>query len=253
MDKINGEIKSKIVATIEARMTSSRLPGKPMMTVCGQPMLGHLVDRLKAVESIDTIVLATTKNKADDLLAEYALGIDIEVFRGDEEDVMGRVIGAGKSVNADIVVEITGDCPIIDPEIVEQVIRTFKENTYEYVGNQHVRSYPDGMDVQVFALATLIKSGSMTIDPLDREHVTLHIRNNPQLFSHLNIVAPPELYWPDLGLTLDEERDYQLLKKIIEYFKDSNPLFSCLDVVRYLKNNPALVNINSEVTRKGNT
>ena len=171
----------KTVATIEARMTSSRLPGKPMMKVCGHPILSHLVDRLKAVESIDVIVLATTTNHTDDAMADYASSIGIEVFRGDENDVMGRVVNAGKSVDADVIVEITGDCPIIDPEIIEQAIRIYRENTYDYVGNQHVRSYPDGMDVQVFALDTLVKSELMTNEPLDREHVTLHIRNNLSL------------------------------------------------------------------------
>jgi spore coat polysaccharide biosynthesis protein SpsF len=234
-------------------MTSSRLPGKPMMEVCGHPILGHLVDRLKAVESIDVIVLATTTNHTDDVMADYASSIGIEVFRGDENDVMGRVVNAGKSVDADVIVEITGDCPIIDPEIIEQAIRVYRENTYDYVGNQHVRSYPDGMDVQVFALDTLVKSELMTNDPLDREHVTLHIRNNPQIFSHLNIVAPPEQHWPDLGLTLDEQSDFNLLKVIIENFHDNNPLFSCLDVVRFLRANQQLVDINSEVLRKGNT
>ena len=234
-------------------MTSSRLPGKPMMEVCGRPMLGHLVDRLKSVKSIDVIVLATTTNQTDDVMVEYASNIGIEVFRGDEFDVMGRVVAAGMSVEADVIVEITGDCPIIDPEIIEQAIRLYKENTYEYVGNQHVRSYPDGMDVQVFALKTLIKSEAMTNEALDREHVTLHIRSNPKIFSHLNLVAPPEQHWPDLGLTLDEESDFDLLKLIIENFDQENPMFSCLDVVRYLRANPKLVDINREVTRKGNS
>ena len=234
-------------------MTSSRLPGKPMMEVCGYPILGHLVDRLKAVESIDVIVLATTTNHTDEVMADYASSIGIEVFRGDENDVMGRVVNAGKSVDADVIVEITGDCPIIDPEIIEQAIRIYQENTYDYVGNQHVRSYPDGMDVQVFALDTLVKSELMTNEPLDREHVTLHIRNNPQIFSHLNIVAPTEQHWPDLGVTLDEQSDFNLLKVIIENFHDNNPLFSCMDVVRFLRANQQLLDINSEVLRKGNT
>lgn len=203
--------------------------------------------------SIDTIVLATTTNHADDVMVDYASDIGIQVFRGDEDDVMGRVVDAGKSVNADVIVEITGDCPIIDPEIIEQAIRVYRENTYEYIGNQHIRSYPDGMDVQVFALDTLVRSEAMTSDPLDREHVTLHIRNNPEIFSHLHLVAPPEQHWPELGLTLDEQRDFDLLRAVIEHFHDTNPIFSCLDVVRYLRANPNLVAINKDVSRKGDT
>ena len=243
----------KIVATIEARMTSSRLPGKVLMPVAGITMLGCLVRRLKSVKSIDCIVLATTVNKADDSLIDLAKELEIEAFRGDENDVMNRVIGAAASVGADVIVEITGDCPVIDPEIVEQTIQMFKANSADYVSNAHIRSYPDGMDTQVFRLDTLKRSAAMTDDLLDHEHVTLHIRNHPELFTQVHLVAPPEIYWPELGLTLDEHRDYVILKKIIEYFDKTNPFFSCLDVVRLLQQNPDWVEINKAVVRKGDS
>ena len=243
----------KIVATIEARMTSSRLPGKVLKGVLGQPMLHHLVARLRAVPSLDQIVLATTINETDNVLEAFAVDEDIACFRGSEEDVMSRVIGAAESVDADIVVEITGDCPIIDPQIVEQTIRMFLAHDVDYVANGDIRSYPDGMDVQVFRLDTLKRSASMTHDPLDREHVTLHIRNHPELFTKVHLVAPPELHWPDLGLTLDEQQDYDLLKKVMEYFGNETPLFSCLDVVRLLREKPEWVDINQDVKRKGDT
>ncbi len=243
----------KIVATIEARMTSSRLPGKPLLSAAGIPMLEHLVNRLKSVPSIDTIVLATTANAADEPLVELAACLGITAFRGGEHDVMRRVIDAAASVNADVVVEITGDCPIIDPEIIEQTIRMFLAHQADYVSNVLVRSYPDGMDTQVFRLDTLERSAQMTNNPLDREHVTLHIRNHPNLFSHVHLVAPPEIHWPELGLTLDERSDYELLKKIIEHFDAQNPLFSCVDAVRFLRQCPELTKINKDVVRKGNT
>jgi spore coat polysaccharide biosynthesis protein SpsF len=243
----------RIVATIEARMTSSRLPGKVLMTAGGVPMLEHLVTRLKAVASIQTIVLATTVNKADDPLIEFSKQENINYYRGSEDDVMLRVIEAAESVNADIIVEITGDCPIIDPKIVEKTIQMFLAHSADYVSNAHIRSYPDGMDTQVFKLETLKHSISMTDDPLDHEHVTLHIRNHPEIFSHVHLVAPPELHWPELGLTLDEPDDYKLLIKIIEYFEPSNPLFSCLDVINLLRQNPEWLAINKSVIRKGDT
>lgn len=233
-------------------MTSSRLPGKPLLTAAGAPMLEHLVRRLKAVPSIDAIVLATTVNAADAPLVELAARLGIFVFRGDEQDVMQRVIDAAASAGADIVVEITGDCPIIDPEVVEQTIRMFKAHHADYVSNAHVRSYPDGMDTQVFTLETLKRSAQMTDDPLDHEHVTLHIRNHPEVFTHVHLVAPPEIHWPELGLTLDERSDYELLKKIIEHFDAHNPLFSCLDAVRFLRRFPEFTEINKDVARKGN-
>lgn len=243
----------KIVATIEARMTSSRLPGKVLLPAAGVPMLKHLVTRLQAVPSIDAIVLATTVNETDDILEDFAMREGIACYRGSEEDVMLRVIDAAESIKADVIVEITGDCPIIDPQIIEQTIRMFKNNDADYVSNGHIRSYPDGMDTQVFKLEILKHSASMTSDALDHEHVTLHIRNHPEIFSHLHLVAPPELHWPELGLTLDEPDDYELLKKVIEYFESSNLLFSCLDVVQLLKKNQHWVDINQSVVRKGDT
>lgn len=241
----------KIVATIEARMTSSRLPGKVLLPASGIPMLQHLVNRLRAVPSLDGIVLATTTNETDDALEAFAGQMSINCFRGSEEDVMSRVIGAAASVNADLVVEITGDCPIIDPQIIEQTIRMYHANPADYVSNAHIRSFPDGMDIQVFLLETLKHSASMTEDQLDHEHVTLHIRNHPEIFRHVHLVAPPELHWPELGLTLDEPADYELLKRIIEHFENTNPLFSCLDVIRLLREKPEWVAINQVVLRKG--
>ena len=242
----------KIISTIEARMTSSRLPGKPMLKASGQTMMEHLIKRLQKVKSIDTIILATTINETDDILADHCKDMGLEVFRGSEDDVMGRVIGAAEMLDADIIVEITGDCPIIDPSLIEQTIQIYKNNSVDYVSNCNVRSYPDGMDVQVFSLDVLKKSGNMTSDPLDREHVTLHIRNNPNLFSHINIVAPPEQFWPDLGVTLDEENDYKLIKTIINNF-DRNYLFSCSEIISFLKNNRDLLKINADIKRKGDT
>jgi len=243
----------KTVATIEARMTSSRLPGKVLLPAAGMPMLSHLIRRLRAVPSVDEIILATTTNTTDDLLVDFAGKIGINCFRGSEDNVMTRVIGAADSAGAELVVEITGDCPIIDPEIVEQTIRMFHANQADYVSNAHIRSFPDGMDTQVFHIETLKRSALMTSDRLDHEHVTLHIRNHPELFSQVHLVAPSGLHWPELGLTLDEPADYELLTKIIEHFEPSNPLFSCLDVIRLLRQKPEWLAINKLVIRKGNT
>jgi len=243
----------KFVATIEARMTSSRLPGKPLLKSAGKTMLEHLVARLQMVSSLDTIVLATTTNKADNPLVSEAERLGIQFFRGSEDDVMNRVISAAASVGGDVVVEITGDCPIIDPSIVEQTIAMFKAHSVDYVSNAMLRSYPDGMDVQVMGLHILRKSSAMTSDPLDLEHVTLHIRNNSEIFSRVHLVAPPELHWPELGLTLDEQRDFVLIDHLINVFHEVRPNFSCLDAINYLKANPSLLSINNTVARKGDT
>ena len=186
----------RIVATIEARMNSSRLPGKVLLKAKEKSMLEILVERLQQVKSIDDIIVATTTNPKDNEIAYLCAKKGLGFFRGSEEDVMGRVIGAAKSAKADLIVEITADCPIIDPNIIEQIINIYIANKVDYVGNAKIRSYPDGMDTQVFSLKTLEKSYEMTDNKIDREHVTLHIRNNPNIFSQINVIASPDIYYP---------------------------------------------------------
>lgn len=241
---------ARVVATIEARMTSSRLPGKVMMPALGRPMLAHLTNRLKAVPSIDEIVLATTVNPADDVLVDFANKDGIKVFRGSEEDVLSRVIGAGESAGAQVLVEITGDCPVIDPDLVEQTIQMYFHHEVDYASNSIASSYPDGMETQVISMVALKDAASRTNDPLDREHVSLYLWQRPKQYRIVHLVAPPSLHWPGLGLTLDEPGDYLLLSKIIEALAPENPLFSCLDIIRLLKNNPSWLDMNSNVVRK---
>tara|TARA_B100000886_G_C20423556_1_gene492762 strand:+ start:1415 stop:2149 length:735 start_codon:yes stop_codon:yes gene_type:complete len=240
----------KIVATIEARMNSSRLPGKVLLKAKDKSMLEILIERLEQVKNIDSIIVATTINPKDNEIANLCNKIGQKFFRGSEDDVMGRVIGAAKSLNADLIVEITADCPIIDPNIIEQIINIYKANSVDYVGNAKVRSYPDGMDTQVFSLKILESSYQMTSNKEDREHVTLHIRNNPNIFSQINVVASPEIYYPELGLTLDEWDDYILIKKIIENFYDKNKFFKCSEIINFLNNNQYLYSLNKHVKRK---
>lgn len=233
-------------------MSSKRLPGKVLKEVLGRPLLSYLIERIRSINNIDQIILATTINPQDDVLERFALDNKLECFRGSEDDVMGRVIGAGEKMKAEILVEITGDCPLLDSEIAENIIDTYLHNDADYVSNCHIRSYPDGMDVQVFSLDNLKKSASMTNDQIDREHVSLHMRKHPDLFKHYNVIAPRTYMNPNLGLTLDEGRDYVLIKKIIECLYPNSPNFSCREILQFLAMNPKLVSINSEVKRKGN-
>jgi spore coat polysaccharide biosynthesis protein SpsF len=242
----------RVVATIEARMSSSRLPGKVLMPAAGRPMLAHRVERLEAVPSLDAIMLATTVAHADDVLVDFAAEHGIGCHRGSEDDVMQRVVDAARAGEADVIVEITGDCPIVDPAIVEQCIRMFHANGRDYCSNNTPHSWPVGMDTQVFALATLERSAAMTDDPLDREHVSRHMRMNPDLFSQVLLVAPAAEHWPELGLTLDEQGDYELLRNLIEHFADSDPLFPVRDALRVLREeHPEWLELNATVGRKG--
>jgi spore coat polysaccharide biosynthesis protein SpsF len=246
------ETPPRIIAIIEARMTSSRLPGKHLLPAGGKPMLQHLIERLKTIELIDQVVVATTTNDADDHLAEFVSSIGAGVFRGSEADVMERVVEAGRAFAADVICEVTGDCPIIDPELVEQLIRTFLVNEAVYASNGR-HGLPDGMGSQVFSLKSLEQSAAMTHEPLDREHVTLHIKHHPELFPPMYLAASRATDWPELGLTLDERDDYLLLRKIIEHFGEKGGHFNCAQVVQLLRENPDWLEINRHVARKGDS
>jgi spore coat polysaccharide biosynthesis protein SpsF len=233
-------------------MGSTRLPGKHLLEVMGKPMLSHLIDRLKVVESIDNIVIATTIKSKDDILVEFAQNNKVDVYRGSEEDVMGRVLEAATFFNADVICEVTGDCPIIDPELVEQLIQTYLNSSADYVNNAD-QGLPNGMGSQIFSTSTLAKSESMTNEPLHREHVTLHIKENPGIFQSIYIGTLPSMYFPNLAVTLDEKEDYDLIKKIIEHFGKDAPFFNCTDVVQLMKLNSDWQSINGHIVRKGNT
>ena len=241
----------QIGCIIEARMTSKRLPGKVMLEAAGIPMLGHLFNRIKKTEKINKIILATTINKSDDVLCNFAKVNNIFLHRGSEENVMKRVLDAAEKYKIDIIVSITADCPLIDHVIINKTVDFFLDNKVDYVSNAIIRTYPDGMDTQVYTINSLKKSYSLATTLMEREHVTLHIRNNLSIFKIRNLEAPRNLFWPDLGLTLDEYKDYILIKNIIEYFYDNNhKFFSCGEIISYLRNNPDLLLINKEVQRK---
>jgi spore coat polysaccharide biosynthesis protein SpsF len=246
------ETRKKVVAIVEARMTSSRLPGKHLLQVRGRPMLGYLIERLKAVPSLDQIVVAMTDRENDDPLQVFAESQGVTAYRGSEDDVMGRVLLAAQANSADVICEVTGDCPIIDPDLVEQIVQTYLVNSAAYVNNFR-GGLPSGMTAQVFSTEALALSASLTSEPLDREHVTLHIKRHPELFPPIYIVPLRPLIRRDLVFTLDEKSDYELLTKIIEHFGDENPMFRCADVIELLGSRPEWVAINQRVVRKGAT
>jgi len=243
----------KIGAIIEARMESTRLPGKVLLASNGTPMLERLVDRIKQCQKIEEIVIATTTSNSDDHINDLAARLEVNCFRGSQLDVLSRVLLAARKHKIDTIVEITGDCPIIDVEIIENVLQRYIESDVDYVSNSNVRSYPDGMDVQVYSTDILEKSAGMVTSNLEREHVTLHIRKNPKIFSRIDLVAPSEYFFPELGLTLDTVQDFQLLDEIICALETKNKHFSLKDTLEFLSAHPELVEINSGVTRKGDS
>lgn len=240
----------KIVATIEARMTSSRLPGKVLMDFCGKPDLQHIIERLRRSKYVDEVVVATTVNKEDDPVIELCNTLDCRYFRGSEEDVLQRVLDAAKSVNADILVEITGDCPVIDWRHVDFLVEQFFKGNYDYAANILERTFPRGFDTQVYPVKVLEKVNELTKDPTDHEHVSLYIYRHPEIFKLYNWVAPKEVYHPEFEITLDTREDYELIKTIYEELYEEKPDFSCEDVVSLLLEKPQLLDIVKDIQRK---
>jgi spore coat polysaccharide biosynthesis protein SpsF len=245
-------MKRKVV-TIEARMGSSRLPGKVIMEIGEKTVLRRMIERVKRSKLIDDIVVATTTNFLDDEIEEECKKIGVKCFRGSEKDVLSRVLEAAKQYQADLIIELTGDCPLIDPSHIDDAISYYENHDLDYVYNRELLGLPDGFDVQVFSVDLLNSISKLTIDPIDRVHVTWYVRKNPHLFK---IGCPPideysPRYWPDLALTLDEMEDFVLIKQIFEYFDlIGRDTFIDLDIYSFLKQYPKLYEASKSIKRK---
>lgn len=240
----------KVAGTVEARMSSTRLPGKVLMPLAGEPALKRLVDRMRQSRYLDEIVIATTINPNDEKIVNFCRVNNIKFHRGSEEDVLKRILEAAKSVNADLMVQITGDCPLIDAKYIDMALEVFAEGGYDYVSNALVPSFPDGFNVQVYPVSVLEEVDKLTEDPIDRVHGSHYIYKHPEKFRLKNIKAEGKMYWPDLRVTLDEADDYELINSIFENFIPHNPYFSAEEVVDFLRKNPELLEINKNVRRK---
>ena len=243
--------KEKIVATIEARMSSSRLPGKVLMPIGGVPALEMLITRLKRSKYVDVICVATTVNSADDPVVELAKRLGVESYRGSEKDVLGRVLAAAQSVHADIIVELTGDCPFMDSALVDRGISEFFTREIDYVSNCTLSStYPNGFAVQVFPVNILAEVDTLTQDPIDRTHVSYYIFTHPEKYRLYNWDAEPESHGPDLRMTLDEPDDYKAMCIVADALLPVHPQFTVSDVVEYLRAHSEIIEINTHVRQK---
>jgi spore coat polysaccharide biosynthesis protein SpsF len=240
----------RIIATIEARMNSSRLPGKVLKPILGIPTLELLIERLRRARNVNGIVVATTENPADDAIEELARAVRVGCYRGSENDVLDRVLKAAHSARADVIVEVTGDCPLFDPGVVDRLVECYLSNRFDYVANTLYRTFPRGLDTQVFATRTLEEVSRLTQDPADREHVSLYIYEHPERFSLHNVESGlPEKHWQH-RLTVDTPEDFALIETIFERLYPQNPAFTLQDVIALLEREPDLAEINQEIRQK---
>lgn len=239
-----------VAAIIQARMTSTRLPGKVLMPAAGRPMLAHQVDRVRRASSIDTVCIATTLNADDDPVATLAEEIGVTVFRGSEHDVLDRFVRAAESVDAEIAVRLTGDCPLTDPALVDAVVAAFRESDppADYATNSFPRTWPIGLDVEVASMAALRMANDEATDTYDREHVMPFLYRQPERFRIARHPAPEDL--SGYRWTLDERSDYDLLVRILEALLPSEPAFGWRDVIALLDAHPEWRTLNAGVGQK---
>jgi spore coat polysaccharide biosynthesis protein SpsF len=241
---------SKVVAIIQARTGSTRLPGKVLMDLCGKTVLGHVISRVKKSREIDEIVIATTNLEKDDAVVEEAKKYRVKYFRGSEDDVLSRYYLAGKKNCADIVVRITSDCPLIDPVIVDEIVEFYKENSYDLVTNAgtdlNQRTYPRGLDTEVFSYSVLEEAFNLATEKHQREHVTPYIyENSYNIFYYKNAIDYSRYRW-----TLDTREDFELIKTIYHYLYKGEHNFFLQDIINLMTRYPELAKINAHIEQK---
>jgi spore coat polysaccharide biosynthesis protein SpsF len=239
---------TKIVAIVQARMGSTRLPGKVMMDLLGEPVLVRDINRLRRSKLLDEVIIATTNLPADDKIVSLCKDRGWAYSRGDEYDVLDRYYQAAQAFTADVIVRITSDCPMIDPEIVDRVIRTYLDFPgIDYVSNSlPPRTFPRGLDTEVMSFEAIEHAWTEDADPKLREHVTPYIYRNPEKFKIRGVVNAIDLSihrW-----TLDTPEDLLFIQTVYEHF--GNDYFTWMEVLEYLDKHPDVVKINSDIPQK---
>lgn len=240
---------SKVVI-VQARYGSTRLRGKILKNISGRQMLWHVINRISFSKMIDKIVIATTTNSDDDQTEKFCNDNNFLYYRGAVDDVLSRYYGAAKQFNAGIVIRITSDCPLIDPEILDNMLTRFvsAENEIDYMSNVIHRTFPRGLDIEIFSFNALEKAYNSTKLPFDREHVTPYFYNNPHLFKTMN-------YQNDVDYsfhrwTVDTDEDFKLIDKIYASLYKPDKIFLFNDVLKLFETNPDLIKINQHIKQK---
>lgn len=242
----------KVVAIVQARMGSTRLPGKVLLPAAGEPLIVHMMRRVKRCRTFDALWLATSVEPEDDRLDEVVRAAGFSVFRGSEEDVLSRYAEIARREKADLVVRLTGDCPLHDPAVVDEVVAFAGAHVreYDYVSNALIPSYPDGLDVEVCTRAALDEAHARAVLPVQREHVTPYIHrfnegSGPFRVHNVRGVAD----FSHLRWTLDEPADYEFIQRVYDRLFPISPDFGWLDVIALLTSSPDLLTINGHIAR----
>jgi len=235
----------RIVGVIEARMGSSRCPGKVVEEVVGKPLLQLIIERMQCTRQIDDIVVATSVEQKDEIIKNVAEKAGVYCFRGSENDVRLRVLQAVQSLSGDIIVQIGADQPFPDWNLNDQLIDIYKDGKYDFVSNALQLSYPLGIVAQVYIQQILAEAEAITRGEQSRDGTSDHIWQNPDKYSLYNLIAPPDLHAPEVRLTVDYPEDLKLTKLIYEALYVNNEAFHTGDILALLRAHPDWLNINS--------
>lgn len=238
-----------IVTVVQARTGSTRLPEKILLSVCGKPLLLRMLERVKVSQYAGTIVVATSDLEEDDPVEELCKENNVEVYRGSLSDLLDRHYKAAKKFHADAVVKIPSDCPLIDPFVIDKVLKYYIDNQdkYDYVSNLHPATYPDGNDVEIMSFKTLERAWNEATKDFEREHTTPYIWENKDKFSIGNVEWESELdYSTKHRWTIDYEEDYIFIRTVYEELYNKNPNFGLHDILNLVEEKPYIYEINKK-------
>jgi spore coat polysaccharide biosynthesis protein SpsF len=246
---------SRVIGIVQARVGSTRLPRKVLKDIVGKPLLWHVINRLKKAKLIDEIVVATTTKEEDEPIIKLAKDNDVKSYAGSEEDVLDRYYQAAKIHKADVIVRVTADCPLLDPDVVDKVIKYFLGNDFDYVSNadnvggRKVRkpTYPDGLDTEVFSFDALERAWKEAKMSFEREHVTPYIWKHPEIFKVGSVKCNEDL--SHMRWTVDYEEDLMFVREVYKRLYRKGEIFHMKDILTLLRAHSELMDINRKIVR----
>ncbi|MBD3426529.1 MAG: NTP transferase domain-containing protein [Candidatus Omnitrophica bacterium] len=237
----------KTTAIIQARMGARRLPGKVLMELSGRPVLEHVINRVMKARNVSRIIVATSLDREDKKIADFAKSRGVNVYRGSQDDVLDRFYRAALCYSAEHIIRITADCPVLDPGVIDRVADMYFGKEADYCSNVMVPTFPDGEDVEIFSFKSLKEAWERAELPSEREHVTPYIRNHPERFKCASLENDQDL--SHKRWTLDRIEDYRFLEVLFGNLYKENPFFGMGEILGFLRGNPEAGDINSNIAR----
>ena len=226
----------RYLVVLQARMSSNRLPGKVLKPINGQPMIYRQIQRVLGSSLVEEVVVATSTSDSDDELVEFLESEKIKVFRGSLDNVLSRFLQITKEVNPTNIIRLTGDCPLVMPKLIDEMIAYFEENSPDYLSNSLNPSFPDGLDIEIISREAISKLESLNLSKMELEHVTLGAYSRPELFRVMNF--SDSINRSNMRWTVDYPEDLEFVRSVYSYFKGREANFDYEEVLEFLSSNP---------------